>query len=56
MEPAASLPRIAAQNGAVLIEINPQETPLTPVVDYSLRGPSGEILPEILNQLKRYKE
>jgi NAD-dependent deacetylase len=45
VQPAASLPLIAKQNGAAIIEINPDATPLTPYADEALRGPAGEILP-----------
>ena len=37
VEPAASLGRFAAHAGAYLIEINPEETPLTPYAQLSLR-------------------
>ena len=46
VEPAASLPLLAKQNGATLIEINPEETPLSPHVDEVLRGPAGQMLPQ----------
>jgi len=46
VEPAASLPLLAKQNGATLIEINPDETPLSPHVDEVLRGPAGQMLPQ----------
>ncbi len=45
--PAASLPFLAKRSGAVLVEINPDPTPLTESADWFLRGPSGTILPEI---------
>lgn len=45
--PAAGLAEIAKFNGAKLIEINPEETPLTFVCDYSFRGKAGEILSKI---------
>jgi NAD-dependent deacetylase len=48
VQPAATLPRLAKQNGAVLVEINADETPLTPSVDYFFRGKSGEILPKLV--------
>jgi NAD-dependent deacetylase len=48
VEPAASLPFIALQNGATIIEINPDDTPLTPHCEYSLRGSAGEILPALM--------
>jgi NAD-dependent deacetylase len=45
--PAADLPVIARSNGAYLVEINPEPTPLTPFVSESIRGQSGELLPII---------
>ena len=46
--PAAMLPEIALRIGATVVEINPDETPLTPTATFSLRGPSGVVLPELL--------
>ena len=37
VEPAASLGRLAAQNGAYVIEINPEETPLSHLAHTSIR-------------------
>jgi NAD-dependent deacetylase len=48
VQPAASMPLLALQEGAILIEINPTETPLTGEANYVLRGPSGEILPRLV--------
>jgi NAD-dependent deacetylase len=48
--PAAALPYEAVGNGATLVEINPSETPLTPHADHSLRGPAGEVLPQLLRE------
>jgi NAD-dependent deacetylase len=45
--PAASLPEVARGAGAFLVEVNPEETPLTALADASLRGPAGEILPRL---------
>jgi len=45
--PAASLPRIAQEAGAFVVEINPEPTPLSPFVDERLPGPAGEVLPLI---------
>jgi len=50
VQPAAALPLLAKQAGAVLVEVNTDETPLTPSVDYFLQGKSGEILPGLLKQ------
>jgi len=49
--PAAELPFHAAQNGAVVVEINPNATPLTAKAPYVLRGAAGEVLPELLELL-----
>ena len=46
VQPAASLPIVAQRNGAELIEVNPDQTPLTPFADIHLRGPAGEHLPK----------
>lgn len=43
--PANELPRIAKAAGAFLIEINPEETVLTPTCDVSFRTSSGNLLP-----------
>jgi NAD-dependent deacetylase len=46
--PAAMLPEIALHSRATVIEINPEETPLTHLATFSLRGRSGEIMPALL--------
>jgi NAD-dependent deacetylase len=51
VQPAAALPLLAKQAGAVIVEINPEETPLTSSVDYYFGGKSGEILPELLKKV-----
>jgi NAD-dependent deacetylase len=53
VEPAASLPFVALRNEATVIEINPQETPLTQLSAYSSKHPAGEILPELVAAIKR---
>ena len=42
--PAADLPFLARRAGALMIEINPEETPLSPYFDHCLRGPATEML------------
>jgi NAD-dependent deacetylase len=49
--PAADLWRRARDNGAVVIEINKDPTPLTPLAHYSLLGKAGEILPALVRQI-----
>ncbi len=47
VQPAASLPFEALNAGAMVVEVNPSETPLTWHVDHSLRGKAGEVLPAL---------
>lgn len=49
--PAAGLIHLAQQSGAKVIEMNAAETPVSGVVDCSLRGASGVILPELVTVL-----
>jgi NAD-dependent deacetylase len=50
--PAASLPLMAKQHGAFLVEVNPEPTSLTDHVDEFLMGRSGEILPALCEKAK----
>jgi NAD-dependent SIR2 family protein deacetylase len=52
VEPAASFVYLARQGGAITIEINLQPTPISGVVDRSLRGRTGEVLPEVLRRVR----
>ncbi|MBV9452728.1 MAG: NAD-dependent deacylase [Rubrobacter sp.] len=49
VQPAASLPIEALRSGAVIVEVNPDETPLTRYASYVLRGRAGEMLPGLVN-------
>ncbi|MEZ5360551.1 MAG: NAD-dependent deacylase [Candidatus Zixiibacteriota bacterium] len=53
VQPAASLPYIARQNGSFIIEVNLEPTPLTSFADVFLQGKSGEVLPVIVEQLSQ---
>ncbi len=46
--PAAGLVWLARSAGAKVVEINPEETPLSGQADRSLRGSAGELLPRLL--------
>jgi NAD-dependent deacetylase len=48
VQPAAALAHAARNKGAVLVEINPETTPLTPKTDFAFQGKSGELLPELV--------
>jgi NAD-dependent deacetylase len=51
VHPAASLPEIAGEQGALVVEVNPELTPLSGLVDIRLAGPSAAILPRVLDAL-----
>jgi len=38
----------AKQGGAKVIEVNTEDTPFTKEVDAALRGPAGELLPQLV--------
>jgi NAD-dependent deacetylase len=46
--PAAALPLVAKRNGGIVVEINPEETPLSEKADVVLRGNAGDILPRLV--------
>jgi len=50
--PAAGLVYAAKQGGAVIVEINIEQTEVSSIADYSFFGESGKVLPEILNAYK----
>jgi NAD-dependent deacetylase len=53
VSPACDIPRIAKKAGAAIVEINPEETPLTAsVTDLHISGSASEILGSILQILK----
>lgn len=49
--PAAELPMTARAAGAAVVEINPEETPLTRHAHFALHGPAGVVLPQLLARL-----
>ncbi|HZD04802.1 MAG TPA: NAD-dependent deacylase, partial [Longimicrobiales bacterium] len=48
VQPAASLPLATLEAGGVVVEVNPDTTPLTAVAEVSLRGPAARVLPDLL--------
>ena len=53
VEPAASLPYIAKGNGAYLVEINMERTPLSGSADEVILGKAGDILPHLVIALDK---
>jgi NAD-dependent deacetylase len=50
VEPAASLAFAALDAGACVIEVNPDDTPLTAQASIVLKGAAGEILPKLVRR------
>lgn len=53
VQPAASLPVLAHRSGATLVEINPEPTPLSAIADFSFREPAGQLLPRLVDLLRK---
>jgi NAD-dependent deacetylase len=49
--PAAGLPDLALSRGTVVIEVNPEPTPLTGSATLSLRESASQALPGLLQRL-----
>lgn len=52
VQPTASLPLVAKRNGAHVVEINPERTPISHLVDEFIQGESGEVLPQLVQAIK----
>jgi len=51
--PAAGFPQEVLSSGGNIIEINPEETPLSEFAAYSLKGPTNDSLPKLVHEIKR---
>jgi NAD-dependent deacetylase len=51
VQPAASLPVVALQKGASVVEINPNPTQISILAAFALQGPAGEVLPQLLDRV-----
>jgi len=54
--PAASFPLAVREKGGTLIEVNLYESEMTPLCTVSLRGPSAEILPKLVQAVKELRQ
>lgn len=53
VHPAAYMPVIARDAGAVIIEINPERTPLTGTIsDYLIKGGAGQVMNALMSELE----
>ena len=54
VQPAAMIPVIAKDNGAKIVEINPERTPLTDEIsDYLIMGEAGEVMNRIVAAMEK---
>ena len=53
VQPAASLPIIAKHHGAVLVEVNVEPTPLSPLADHTALGKASEVMPRLMEAIDR---
>ncbi len=51
VQPAASIPVVAKERGARMIDINPERSELTGLADWHLAGPSAKWLPVLVDKL-----
>ena len=49
VHPAASLPLLTRARGGAIIEVNPEETPISSVAEVSLRGSAARVVPGLLD-------
>ncbi len=52
--PAALIPTIAKENGAKIIEINIEKTPITSIADIHIEAPAGKAMQKILEKTKQH--
>lgn len=50
VQPAASLIDVAHRAGAVSVQINPNPTCADGAVEFALRGPAGQLLPQLVRE------
>jgi NAD-dependent deacetylase len=53
VSPANMLPVYAKQNGATIVEVNPEETLMSKSMDLSIRSTSAKALPELLSIISK---
>ncbi|MBD3367307.1 MAG: NAD-dependent protein deacylase [Candidatus Eisenbacteria bacterium] len=56
VRPAASLPLVAKHNGATVVEINTGYTPFSVLIDATLLGPAGGVLPELVGRVAERRD
>lgn len=53
--PAGAFPSIVKRKGGIVLEINVDETHISWIADLSIRGKAGDVLPKIVEEIKKMK-
>jgi NAD-dependent deacetylase len=53
--PVAGFPGVAKANGAFVVEVNPEETPITVLADVTIRSRAGDAMPALLERIRRLR-
>jgi NAD-dependent deacetylase len=52
VQPAASLPYVAARTGALIVDVNPEPDEISEMADIFLQGKGGTVLPELVQAIR----
>jgi NAD-dependent deacetylase len=55
VRPAASLPLVAKHNGAFVVEVNVSFTPISALIDTTLIGRAGELMPALVDEILKHR-
>ena len=55
VQPAASLPYLAARSGAQVIDVNPEPDEISEMAGIFLQGPGGVVLPQVVAAMRSNK-
>jgi len=50
VQPAASLPLLTRQAGGLIVEVNPEPTPLSRAAHSSFRAPAAQVVPRLVDR------
>ncbi len=54
--PAAAIPRWVKDHGGKVVEVNPEQTPVTEMADAFLRGPAGKLVPKLVQDAMKKQQ
>ena len=56
VHPVAGFPALAKSAGATVIEVNPEESEITPIADVFIQAEAGSALPPLVEAIRRHRE